>query len=151
MAIAIQDMTKCRVTGDKAIWKILQDTFKVRSVGSTIPKSLTVEKLGDYMSKDLYGKEPTELETRGEEEGMPSTATGPDQETVSLDIQLDEVTEAMKRAKNRKSCGVDGLPTGIFKIGTEMAKWLHMVCQACFVAERILRQWDISKVTPIYK
>ncbi|KAF4751485.1 hypothetical protein FOZ62_024158, partial [Perkinsus olseni] len=32
-----------------------------------------------------------------------------------------------------------------------MAKWIHRVCQACFEAERLPRQWNISKVTPIYK
>ncbi|KAF4737974.1 hypothetical protein FOZ63_008042, partial [Perkinsus olseni] len=143
-------MTKCRVTDDKAMWK-KKDTFKVRSVGSTIPKSLTVEKLGDYMSKDLYGVEPTEPVICDEEGGMPTTATDQNHETKPLDIQLDEVTEAIKRAKNKISCGVDGRPAEILKIGTVMAKWIHRVCQACFEAERLPRQWDISKVTPIYK
>ncbi|KAF4738886.1 hypothetical protein FOZ62_025728, partial [Perkinsus olseni] len=72
---------------------------------STIPKSLTVKKLGDYMSKDLYGVEPTEPVICGEEGGMPTTATDQDHETKPLDIQLDEVTEAIKRAKNKISCG----------------------------------------------
>ncbi|KAF4728261.1 hypothetical protein FOZ62_012115, partial [Perkinsus olseni] len=121
MATTIQDMIKCRVNDDKAMWKILQDTFKVRSL--VADQSLAVEKLGDYMGKDLYGEKPTK--TYGEDGGTLTNATSLDPESAPSDIQMDEVTEVMKRAKNKKRRGVDGLRADIFKIVTGTAKSLH--------------------------
>ena len=63
-----------------------------------------------------------------------------------------EVTLAIKRLKNNKSTGSDGIPAEYLKaVGDVLAEHLHIVLQKVWSEEELPPEWNISVICPIFK
>ena len=63
-----------------------------------------------------------------------------------------EVTLAIKRLKNNKSSGSDGIPAEYLKAGGYvLAEHLHIVLQKVWSEEELPPEWNISVIFPIFK
>ena len=63
-----------------------------------------------------------------------------------------EVTLAIRRLKNNKSPGSDGIPAEFLKAGGDvLAEHLHTVLQKIWTEEQLPPEWNISVICPILK
>ena len=71
---------------------------------------------------------------------------------MDKEIEMSEVEEALKKAKNGKSAGDDGCINGILKAGgNEMKKALLTLFSKMWKEEKIPREWARGVIVPLYK
>lgn len=64
----------------------------------------------------------------------------------------DEIREAIKKLKNNKASGEDGLPAEIYKSCPDlMARWLHRILGAVWHSEKVPQDWSDSILLPFFK
>lgn len=64
----------------------------------------------------------------------------------------DEVVKAVKRLKNNKAPGADGIPAELFKTGgEELLKRMHKLLCKIWSDERMPSDWNLSILCPIHK
>ena len=78
--------------------------------------------------------------------GMHEVANG------EIEISLQDVRKAVKKLKNGKSPGVDGITSEMLKCGGEcLLEWLRRVCNVCTLEEKVPNDWMRAIIVPIYK
>ena len=69
-----------------------------------------------------------------------------------IDISVDDVRKAIKKLKNGKSPGVDGITSEMLRYGGDcMVEWLTRVCRVCLDEGRVPDDWIRAVIVPIYK
>lgn len=65
---------------------------------------------------------------------------------------VSEVETAIKRLKNNKAAGSDGIPAELFKSGGRvLLQWLHRLIEAVWTDETMPTDWNLSVISPIHK
>jgi hypothetical protein len=68
------------------------------------------------------------------------------------DITLDETIRAIKRLKNWKAPGSDGIPAELIKYGgIELHKTIYELCKRIWNEEKLPEEWNKAIVIPLYK
>ena len=71
---------------------------------------------------------------------------------MTIHPRYQEVTLAIKRLKNNKSPGSDGIPAEYLKTGGGvLAEHLHIGLQKVWSEEELPPEWNISVICPIFK
>ena len=69
-----------------------------------------------------------------------------------VDINVNDVKRAVKKLKNGKTPGVDGITNEMLRYGGEcMVEWLTRVIVVCFKEGRVPKDWMKAIIIPIYK
>ena len=69
-----------------------------------------------------------------------------------LEVSVEDVRKAVKKIKNGKAPGVDGITSEMLKYGGEsVIEWLTKVCNVCFREGRVPKVWQRAIVVPFYK
>ena len=67
-------------------------------------------------------------------------------------ITIEELNEVLKRAKNRKSCGLDNLPMELWKFGrTELKIHLLELFNKIIDKNQMPQEWETGMVINIHK
>ncbi len=65
-------------------------------------------------------------------------------------IPYEEVNQAVKRLKNGKAAGIDGIEAEMFKCGGDViTKWMVKICQVAW--EGVPADWTKAIIVPVYK
>ena len=69
-----------------------------------------------------------------------------------MEVSVDDVRKAVKKLKNGKSPGIDGVTSEMLRYGGEsIIEWLTRVCVVCLAEGRVPVEWKRAIVLPIYK
>ena len=69
-----------------------------------------------------------------------------------LEVSVEDVRKAVKKIKNGKAPGVDGITSEMLKYGGEsVIEWLTRVCNVCFMEGRVPKDWQRAVIVPFYK
>ncbi len=66
-------------------------------------------------------------------------------------IKYEEVNQAIKRLKNGKAEGIDGITTKMLKCGGDVVtKWMVKICQVARNGRVVLADWTKAIIVPVY-
>ena len=69
-----------------------------------------------------------------------------------LEVSVEDIRKAVKKIKNGKAPGVDGITSEMLKYGGEsVTEWLTRVCNVCFREGRVPKDWQRAVIVPFYK
>ena len=69
-----------------------------------------------------------------------------------IEVTEEDVRRAIKRLKNGKSPGVDGITSEMLRYGGEsVVEWLTRVCKVCLDEGRVPKEWVRGIIVPLYK
>ena len=72
--------------------------------------------------------------------------------SLLMEVSVDDVRKSVKKLKNGKSPGIDGITSEMLRYGGEsVIEWLTRVCVACLAEGKVLVEWKRAIVLPIYK
>ena len=71
--------------------------------------------------------------------------------TQNANITLEEVKDSLKRMKNGKASGVDGIPGELIKNSEYIAQRLHNIVCKIWIEENIPEDWKKAIIQPIHK
>ena len=64
----------------------------------------------------------------------------------------DEISEVIRKLKNGKAAGEDGIPAEFFKCAPDiMAAWLHRIISQIWTSEKVPEDWSDSLLLPVFK
>ena len=65
---------------------------------------------------------------------------------------IEEITDAVKRAKNHKACGVDRIYAEQLKAGSEvLVPWLKRVFDVVWSTGQVPQDWTLAELVPLFK
>jgi len=65
---------------------------------------------------------------------------------------IEEITDAVKRAKNHKACGVDRIYAEQLKAGSEvLVPWLKRVFDVVWASGQVPKDWTLAELVPLFK
>jgi hypothetical protein len=104
-----------------------------------------IERWKQYFDRHLNGEEAIREGTVGY-----LGPVAPDSQLPAPDLH--KIKREIRRLKNNKACGRDGLPVELFKHGGEpLAKALHWVIERIWEEETLPAEWMEGVICPIYK
>lgn len=74
-----------------------------------------------------------------------------DEVDIYQPITTEEVKTAIRRIKNGKSPGIDGLHNEFFKTGDTVQRWLTDIFNKAWEEERVPNEWRRAIICPIHK
>jgi len=101
--------------------------------------------------KVYYGKLWIEQGSKGEEESEEERRSEGTDDNEDV-ITIKELNKVLKQTKNRKSCGLDNLPTEMWKFGGNELK-LHLLKQLNNIIDKnqMHQEWETGMVINIHK
>ncbi|XP_044595842.1 uncharacterized protein LOC123272891 [Cotesia glomerata] len=127
---------------EEQIWKIVNEGRKKRD---GINKDIKME-TWDVHFKETFGG----VEERRSWEGVMEEETEEEEELG--DIELEEVRVVVKKLKDHKAMGGDGIPNEVWKYGGETIEAeLWSICQKVWRREGWPKEWNDGIVVPIKK
>ena len=110
-------------------------------------ESVVKVRWNEYFSELLNVNEGREAElTQGRVAGLNAGVR------LEVDITVDDVRRAVKKLKNGKTPGVDGITNEMLRYGGEcMVEWLTRVIVVCLKEGRVPKDWLKAINVPIYK
>ena len=100
--------------------------------------------------KEYYRKLWNEQDSKGEEgteKGRSSEVTDDNEDMITIE----ELNKVLKQAKNRKSCGLDNLPMGLWKFGANELK-MHILelFNKIIDKNQMPQEWETGMVINIH-
>ncbi|CAD6219941.1 GSCOCG00011532001-RA-CDS, partial [Cotesia congregata] len=127
---------------EEQIWKIVNEGRKKRD---GINKDIKMETWDEHFKETFGG-----VEERRSWEGLTEEET--EEEGELGDIELEEVREVVKKLKDYKALGGDGIPNEVWRYGGEKIEAeLWSICQKVWRREGWPNEWNDGIVVPIKK
>lgn len=159
-------MEKDSRTNQKLFYRVLKN---MKNKGKKLGLRQIMDKEGKMITEDnkimdrwkqyyqdiLEGEEINEEETEigGENAANSVEGNGNTQNEEERDsIQLEEVKKAIRKLKNGKAAGVDGLKAELLKyMGEDGMKLLHRIISEVWETLKVPKDWQTSVIIPIFK
>ena len=97
-----------------------------------------------------FDQEHYELVKQEMEDGVEEVNIDNNFNVLNTDISIDEVKDAVVRAKLRKAAGVDDIPAEVLK-NDSCIQMLHRLIQRCFAKGMGPEDWNRGIISPIPK
>lgn len=139
----------------KQFWNVVKRlkgnrTQKIRSVRNfrgelqTETKGI-LEAWAQYYTTKFKEEERLETELRHQEESR-------DQEEENNEITEEETKDALRKTKNGKAAGEDGISAEMLKKGGPVIiRWLTRIFQQAWTMEKVPKDWERNIIVPLYK
>jgi Reverse transcriptase (RNA-dependent DNA polymerase)/Endonuclease-reverse transcriptase len=150
------------ISNIKLYWKLVKEERKGNTQNASGVKNVEGEIVWDESeSRECWRKYFMELFLDGEiversESGNVNERVSEEdtweRDDVQKDMSMDELKKAMKKLKNGKAAGVDGVTSEMIKYGGAVLDVrLLQLMNACFKSGRAPEEWKCAVIVPLYK
>ncbi|EER10649.1 conserved hypothetical protein, partial [Perkinsus marinus ATCC 50983] len=150
---AVEEIRHTPMHDHRSIWSLLRKRLGVKGRSDTIPGILQAEDFAAYMRELYTPPDYNHPRVPARETGRPVGYRDPeeDPQPAPAPPSPNEVFEATARLKKGKGPGIDGISGDLLNQSPVLQRWIHKICEKCFVAEKQPTEWLTSKVTLIKK